>query len=87
MIVNLSKPKYKKSNQYIPIRATRGRGGLIVACHHDARPNTCERCIFKNCCQFYTGIKDIDIEGLRALGKLFKKMKELMERRLAWKRN
>ncbi|MBI5872717.1 MAG: hypothetical protein HZB36_01040 [Candidatus Omnitrophica bacterium] len=81
MIIDTRRPAFTPNKQYIPYSVTRGSGGLIISCAALSCRKYCRACIFKNCCQLHTGIKDRDIEALRALWKLFKKMQELMERR------
>ena len=81
MIINTSRPAFTPQKQYIPYSVTRGPGGLIISCAALSGRKYCRACIFKNCCQLHTGIKDRDMEALRAIGKFLKKMKELLERR------
>lgn len=81
MIIDTRRPAFMPNKQYIPYSVTRGPGGLIISCVSLVGRKYCQACIFKNCCQLHTGIKDIDVEALRALGKLMRKMQELLERR------
>ena len=81
MIIDTRRLAFTPNKQYIPYVVTRGPGGLIINCMVLSGRKDCWACIFKNCCQMHTGIKDRNVEALRALGKLLKKMKEFMGRR------